>query len=508
MEQRKCTKIFKARQIKEIDALTIEYEAISSYDLLKHAVRNLEKEILPLIGREKKIIIFAGPGNNGGDALTLAKTLSYLQSNLIIYLCKYGHSLSVDCQIALTDIQETNIKISIDANPSKITLTPKDLIIDGLFGSGLTRPLKDEYAQIANHINQSGAEVYSIDIPSGLQGEETATENETIIIANKTFCFQQPKMAFFFSENEKYIGETHIIDLQTPCEVLEKIKTNYYLTTQKSINIKERAKFSHKGSFGHPLLIAGKRGMAGAAILSSKACIKTGCGLLTVHIPEDLNNILQISNPEAILDLDENPQCFSNIKDIIKYSAVGIGPGIGISAATLNGFKKILQETHSPMVIDADAINLLSQNKELISLIPVGSILTPHPKEFDRLIGSSANSKERFDKADQFAIETKLIIVLKGANSSIHLPNGEVYINSTGNSGMSTAGSGDVLTGIILSLLAQKYNPEDAAIIGVYLHGLAGDLALNEDSEESLIASDIISHIGKAFKMLKKETTN
>jgi NAD(P)H-hydrate epimerase len=385
-------------------------------------------------------------------------------------------------------------------------LTEHDIVIDGLFGSGLNRPLTGGFAAVVDYINKSDAHVVSIDIPSGLFGEDNrGNDREAIVKANLTLTFEFPKLAFFLAENAPYVGEWKTLEIGLHPDVIEKTETPYTMVTEEDISyvIQPRDRFAHKGTFGHALLIAGSKGKMGAAILAAKACLRSGAGLLTVHIPQRGEGVFQTNFPEAMLSFDTNVDFFSSVPELSPYNAIGVGPGMGQHMESGAAIERILQTNSKPMVIDADAINLLATNKSLISRIPERSILTPHPKEFDRIAGESASGYERLMKAKAFAVENHLIVVLKGAYTAICTTAGNIYFNSCGNPGMATAGSGDVLTGIILGLLAQGYEPETAAVMGVFIHGTAGDLAAIYQSEESLIASDIIDMLGKAFKQVK-----
>ena len=385
-------------------------------------------------------------------------------------------------------------------------LTEHDIVIDGLFGSGLNRPLTGGFAAVVDYINKSDAHVVSIDIPSGLFGEDNrGNDREAIVKANLTLTFEFPKLAFFLAENAPYVGEWKTLEIGLHPDVIERTETPYTMVTEEDISyvIQPRDRFAHKGTFGHALLIAGSKGKMGAAILAAKACLRSGAGLLTVHIPQRGEGVFQTNFPEAMLSFDTNVDFFSSVPELSPYNAIGVGPGMGQHMESGAAIERILQTNSKPMVIDADAINLLATNKSLISRIPERSILTPHPKEFDRIAGESASGYERLMKAKAFAVENHLIVVLKGAYTAICTTAGNIYFNSCGNPGMATAGSGDVLTGIILGLLAQGYEPETAAVMGVFIHGTAGDLAAIYQSEESLIASDIIDMLGKAFKQVK-----
>ena len=458
--------------------------------------------------KQTRIIIFAGQGNNGADALAIARLLTEESYRVETYLFNPTEHLSPDCEankrrLLLMDRVEFTEVIE-DFTPP--VLTEHDIVIDGLFGSGLNRPLTGGFAAVVDYINKSDAHVVSIDIPSGLFGEDNrGNDREAIVKANLTLTFEFPKLAFFLAENAPYVGEWKTLEIGLHPDVIERTETPYTMVTEEDISyvIQPRDRFAHKGTFGHALLIAGSKGKMGAAILAAKACLRSGAGLLTVHIPQRGEGVFQTNFPEAMLSFDTNVDFFSSVPELSPYNAIGVGPGMGQHMESGAAIERILQTNSKPMVIDADAINLLATNKSLISRIPERSILTPHPKEFDRIAGESASGYERLMKAKAFAVENHLIVVLKGAYTAICTTAGNIYFNSCGNPGMATAGSGDVLTGIILGLLAQGYEPETAAVMGVFIHGTAGDLAAIYQSEESLIASDIIDMLGKAFKQVK-----
>ena len=385
-------------------------------------------------------------------------------------------------------------------------LTDRDVVIDGLFGSGLNRPLTGGFAAMVKYINQSDATIVSIDIPSGLFGENNQTNDlDSIVRASLTLTFGFPKLAFFFPENAQYVGEWKVLDIGIHPDIVDNTSTPYMMVTEDDISevFQPRDKFSHKGTFGHALLIAGSKGKMGAALLAARSCLRSGTGLLTVHIPQRGEVIMQAAFPEAMISFDPHADYFTTVPEISIYSAIGVGPGLGQHLESAAALERLLQTTDKPVVLDADALNLIASNKDLLNRIPPRSILTPHPKEFDRIAGESNSMFERLKKAQSFAIEHKLCVVLKGTYTATCTASGNVYFNSCGNPGMATAGSGDVLTGIILGLLAQGAEPETAAVSGVFLHGTAGDLAAVYRSEESMIAGDITDMLGKAFKQIK-----
>lgn len=501
-------KLFTCSQISEIDRLTMNFEPISSIDLMERASDQVAWWITQHIDRDSPLWVFAGPGNNGGDALAVARMLAMAGYNCTVFLSPFGREPKGDPAFNLIRLQKQNkvpVKI-IDSEESIPEIPSEVVVVDGLFGSGLNKPLDGLAEKIVRKINLSWSTVISIDIPSGLFGEDNSNNNLSAVIkANHTLTFQFPKISFFFPENFQFTGDWEVLPIGLSSKAIGQTESNYFYLTKEYISgkIKKRDKFSHKGTFGHALLIAGSHGKMGAAVLSSKACLRSGVGLLTSHVPRLGYEIIQNSVPEAMTSIDTSEIIFSEVPDLATFSAIGIGPGLDKNAATQIAFKKLLQEQAGRMVIDADALNILAENQDWYRLIPENSILTPHPKEFERLAGSSANSFDRLQLQLQFSARHKVIVVVKGANTCITFPNGDVYFNSTGNPGMATGGSGDVLTGIILGLLAQSYSPEDAALVGVYLHGLAGDLAAAKFSQHAMIAGDIIEQLGAAFLQLE-----
>ncbi|OFX51548.1 MAG: bifunctional ADP-dependent (S)-NAD(P)H-hydrate dehydratase/NAD(P)H-hydrate epimerase [Bacteroidetes bacterium GWA2_30_7] len=493
-------KILNKEQILEADKFTIQNEPVLSIDLMERASEKCCKWIRKNIYFDSKIIIFCGIGNNGGDGLAIARQLKEFKKEVYIFPDKDNYS--EDFKTNFEKLSKANISIKTIRNINSIKeINPKDVIIDAIFGSGLNRPVNGIYGETINKINKSGCKIISIDIPSGLFCDSNST-SENIIKADYTLTFQFPKLSFLFSENEQYTGTWKVLDIGLHKEFIVHVKTsNYYITKAEISNkIITRKKFSHKGNFGHALLIAGSFGKMGAAVLASKSCLKSGVGLLTTHIPKVGYDIMQTSIPEAMVSVSNSKNEITSFPHLEKFSAIAIGPGIGTSKITQIELKKFLELCKKPLVLDADALNIISKNKTLLNFLPENTILTPHPREFDRLTKKHESGYERYLSQIEFSKKFNVIVILKGANTSISCPDGICYFNSTGNPGMSTAGSGDVLTGIILSLLSQGYSPVNSAITGVYIHGLAGDIACKNESYESLIAGDIINNLGKAFK--------
>lgn len=501
-------KILQSDQIREVDAYTIKNEPIPSVDLMERAAISITRWISEHFSSEKKVKIFVGPGNNGGDGLAVARQLIEFDFKTEVFLVKISDQLSADAEInieRLKKIETVKIK-EIYAKKDFPEIHQNDVVVDALFGSGLSRKLEGLPASIVKHLNHSEAEIVAVDIPSGLFGENNqSNDRESIIKATCTLTFQMPKLSFFLPENEPFVGKWEVLPIGLMQEAIGRIDSDYFMLTENDISGKiiQRSKFAHKGIFGHVMLIAGSYGKMGAAVLAARSCIRSGCGLVTVHVPKVGYEIMQTALPEAMISIDWSDIIFTNVPDIENYSCVGIGPGIGTKQNTKRALLDLFERVKYPMVIDADALNILAEQKELIKKIPGNSILTPHPKEFERLTGESADDYHRIKMQIKFAVDNKIILVLKGAHTSIALPDGTCYFNTTGNPGMATAGSGDVLTGIVLSLLGQGYNPADAAKIGVYLHGLAGDLASEKMGQEALIATDIIDNLGSAYLKLK-----
>lgn len=504
-------KIFTSAQMHDLDDYTIAHEPIKSLDLMERAARKLTTEFETKIANNYEVVVFAGPGNNGGDGLAMARMLTDDGYSVSVYLFNIKGHLSEDCATNKARLKDNKrlkafTEITQEFEPPK--LDANTVVIDGLFGSGINKALTGGYALLVKYINASPCRVVSIDIPSGLMPEDNSNNVRAHIIrANMTFTLQVPKLSFYFPENQVFIGELHTLDIGISREGMEETEAQYELLEKDFIHslVKERNSFAHKGTFGNALLVAGSYGMAGAAVLGAKACLKTGVGKVTVHTPRKNNDIIQISIPEAIVSRDKDETKFSEPIDTEDFDAMGIGPGLGQDEITAVALIAQLRRTQCPMVIDADALNILGSHRAWLQQLPKGAILTPHPKEFERLAGHGMDTYEQLDKARDQAQRMDILIIMKGHHTTICTPSGKVYLNSTGNSGMATAGSGDVLTGIITSLLAQGYKREEACLLGVYLHGLAGDIAASNLGEESLTASDIIKCLPNAFKAIKSK---
>lgn len=513
-------KIFTSEQISLIDKATLKCQSISDYDLVSRVAKVLRDWLnLNISFKNKKVKIFAGEGNNGNDAIALAALLGGKNITCDLFLLspnKKRWSMTRKQLVEELYIFGTVYVREINSVQDIPVLESGDIVIDGIFGTGVNRAVTGLVADVIDAVNLSGATVVSIDLPAGILAEKKSEfVNGSIIHATYTLTLEFPKLCLFFKENHKYVGEWHVMDIGLDLEIKQSLETPFNMVDNSVVKsiLKKRKKFSHKGDYGHGLLVAGSFGMGGSAILASRAALRSGLGLLTVHVPGRLYNIMQVSVPEAICTIDESDNiftsCFGNDvhnigidsygNELVKYKAVAVGPGIGKAPETVAALEEILSKCDKPMVLDADAINIISSHKELLKLVPENSILTPHPKEFARIAGDYSDTRDGAMMQMEFSREHKVTIVLKGANTSISTPGGSLWFNPLGNPGMATAGSGDVLGGVILGLLTQGYDAEQSAIAGVYIHSMAGDLASAQKGEASLVAGDIVDHLGEAF---------
>ena len=502
-------KILTSSQLKELDKYTIAHEPIASIDLMERAAIALTNAIIRRWDKSFKMVVFAGPGNNGGDALAVARMLSQRGYHVEVFLFNTKGKLSEECQTNLERLKMCGsvyfTEISTQFDPPE--LTESHVVIDGLFGSGLNKPLSGGFAAVVKYINASKAQVVAIDIPSGLMGEDnTYNIRQNIVHADVTLSIQLPKLSFLFPENEDVVGEWELLDIGLKQSYIDAAASPFSILGEEVIRpiVKPRKRFAHKGSFGHGLLIAGSYGMAGASILSAKACLRSGIGLLTVHTPIHNHDILQISVPEAIVQTDIHERYFAQPTDLSRYKAIAIGPGLGQEEDTALAMMEQIQGSNLPIILDADAINILSTHRNWLSRLPKRCILTPHLGELERLIGKCMDTYERLTKVKELAAYLQSYIIVKGAWTTIVTPEGEYFFNPTGNPGMATGGSGDVLTGILLALVAQGYSREEACKLGVYIHGLAGDIAAEDMTETGMISSDIINALPNAWKKIRQ----
>ena len=476
-------KIVNSAQIRELDSYTIAHEPIESIELMERAAKAITYNIMQTWTNKTPFVVFAGSGNNGGDALAVARMLASHDYEVSVYLFNIHDHLSEDC-----------------AKNKQRAL--------GLFGSGLNKPLAGGFASLVKYINQSPSKVVSIDLPSGLMTEDnTYNVRQNIIRADYTFTLQQLKLSMLLADNQPYLGEVRVLDIRLSPTYIQETVAQYQLLEEQDIRnrLHRRSPFAHKGDMGTAFLVAGCYGMAGAAVLATHACLRAGAGKVIVHTPKRNYGIMQTSVPEAVLQMDKEETIFSEPVETDDYEAVGMGPGLGKNETTAIALIAQIRRTQCPMVLDADALNILGNHRAWMQQLPEGLIFTPHPAEFDRLEGGVSNGcYDRLLKAIRLAERIHGYILLKGHYSALCTPDGKVFFNPTGNAGMATAGSGDVLLGIITGLLAQGYHSKDACLVGMYLHGLAGDLAVRDLGEESLLASDMIAYLPKAFLRIRE----
>ena len=493
-------KLLSPQQIHDWDAYTIANEPVSSIDLMERAAGKCTDFIIEQNFPAAGIKIFCGKGNNGGDGLAIARQLIETGYGPLVYILEFGAKGTDDFQENLHRLHQLTTEIHfIQSNEFFPAIDKDDLVIDALYGSGLNRPLQNLSEELVLHINETAATVIAVDVPSGMFIEKSS-KGIAVVKATHTLTFQSLKLCFLVAENAGLFGTVHVLDIGLHNTFTEDVKADFEMVTEDQVKsyFKPRKPFSHKGNHGHALLVAGNKGKMGAAVLAARACLRSGTGLLTVNVPEQSLVILQTAVPEAM--------CMSRETEIdfTKFSTMGIGPGLGTGEDSKQLLENILNNYKKPLVLDADALNIISANKEMLQKIPAGSVLSPHPKEFERLAGIADNDFDRIKLALTFSQQYPFVIILKG-HYTLTAFSGRGWFNSTGNSGLAKGGSGDVLTGILTAFMAQGYNPLQAAILGVYLHGLAADHALINQSPETMIASDIIEKLGTAFYDLSEE---
>ncbi|MFD2936336.1 NAD(P)H-hydrate dehydratase [Spirosoma flavum] len=498
-------KILNVDQIRSLDQSTIQHEPIAPINLMERAALTFVDWFVDRFTPTTPTKIFCGLGDNGGDGLAIARLLLEREYPIEVYVVRYAPRESDDFmhnhrRLKLVFDSVHYIELTHDIP----TIRHNEVVIDAILGSGLSRPSEGIVEDTVKAINRAPATVVSVDIASGLYPNQPNGSTDVIIEPDYTVTFQLPKLAFVLPKNGRYVGDWHILDIQLHKRYIDLAPTSYYFTQPREARLllRKRDRFSNKGSFGHALLLVGSYGKIGAAILAARACLRSGVGLLTVQVPQCGYTILQTVVPEAMCRPDGNQNVLTGIAPadqpgkqgpaLTDYSAIGIGPGIGKAPETLVMLKNLLPTLKKPIVVDADALNLLSENRELLNQLPPNSILTPHPKEFERLTKKWANDYQKLDLLREFAQKYRVVVVLKGAYSAVATPDGDIHFNSTGNPGLSTGGTGDVLTGILTSLLAQGYDPVEAAVLGVFAHGLAGDRVAEQRGPIGMTASDVI----------------
>tara|TARA_R110002074_G_scaffold213733_5_gene383479 strand:- start:1336 stop:2880 length:1545 start_codon:yes stop_codon:yes gene_type:complete len=500
-------KLYSTKQIYKADQISIKKEEIVSSELMERAALQLFNWIhLRMQGAPVKIHLFCGIGNNGGDGIALARHLLDHGYNISVYVINYSEKRSKDFLINLDRLKARKYWPSFMSSDDELPEIGKDdIIVDGIFGIGLNRTPDDWVIKVIQHLNKSEAFILSIDIPSGLFADQGSENIEAIVKSNFALSFQTPKLVFFLPQTGPFIEQWEVLDIGLDPEYLKVTETDYELIGKNealSIYI-PREKYAHKGTYGHALIVGGSYGKIGAVCLATNAALHAGSGLVTAYVPKIGYSILQTSLPEVMVITDSNEEVLETLAFDLEPTVVGIGVGMGTNDKTVAGFTDFLSKNKKPLVLDADALNILSKNKTLLKNIPENTILTPHPKELERLIGTWKDDFEKLGKVKKFSKKYKCIVVIKGAHTIV-VQNHKGYVNTTGNPGMATAGSGDVLTGIITGLLAQGYSALNAAIFGVYLHGKAGDIAVESSGYQSLVASSLITSIGSAYLDLFK----
>lgn len=497
-------KVFSAAQHRELDAATLREHRLDSLQLMERAASAwVEAFVRRYPRQEREVVVVAGSGNNGGDGLAIARLLRFRGYTVRVIAVGLG-TPSDDNAANRRRAKDTGVPLR-DWSPGDDLpgLPPAGMVIDALFGTGSSRPIEGKLAGLVDHLNAAPVTRIAVDLPSGLYADRPA--EGTIVRADRTLSLGYPKLALFAPANTDYLGDWELVPFELSADYPAAAQVANYMLTGEEVAqlLRRRSANDHKGTFGHALLVAGAFEKMGAAVICARAILRAGAGLVTAHVPRSGYEIMQISFPEAMCSVDSHRYQFTNARHAERYDVVGVGPGLGTDEATAKGLGKLLDSVERPMVIDADALNIIAR-QDWLARIPRGSVLTPHPKEFERLFGQTPDDFARWQLQRTRARELGLVILCKTGYTSIATPDGEVYFNSSGNPGMGTGGTGDALTGVLTGLLAQGYSPTAAARLGVYLHGLAGDLAAEELEQESLLAEDVVSHLGKAFRTLHR----
>ena len=503
--------ILSAENIRAADKATMEAQGIASIELMERAAVRCTDRILHHCDqrnfgflRSSRFLVIAGPGNNGGDGLAIARLLHSAGIAVRVMQLKFGMQ-SPDNAANAERLIGTGISFQDIEEPADLELNKDEVVIDALFGTGLKKPITGWLSVLVKQLNSASNTVIAIDMPSGLFAEHNSNDHRSIVQADLTLTFEVPKRAMLLAENETFLGKVEVIPIGLDQNFIASLPVKEFLVREKDAIdlLPPRSKFDHKGNFGHALIIAGSSDKAGAAVLAVRSALRSGVGLVTAHVPGSVVPIMHASAPEAMCSIDPS-RSISDLPKLDQFTAIGIGPGLEVNSDNELLVKYLIQSTSSNLILDADALNILSANKTWLSFLPKNSILTPHPKEFDRLSGErSLNGSDRLNKAREMSIKLGVIIILKGAHTAICSPAGQVFFNSTGNPGMAKGGSGDALTGLLTGLLAQGLQPLQASILGVFLHGRAGDLAAESKGQDGMIVSDLIENLADAWKLLR-----
>lgn len=496
-------KIFSAEQLYEADKTTIEKQEITSEELMERAgIQIFQWFHQRLNGAPLPIHIFCGIGDNGGDGLVVGRLLIEHGYTVNLYVVNCSDKRSKNFLLNYAKIKNVTKKwpILMKGEDDFPEINSEDIVVDAIFGIGLNRCPGGWVKKLIQYLNNSKAFKLAIDIPSGLYSNSPLEDKEAVLKANHTLTFQAPKLAFFLPETAGFVSNFDVLDIGLDLEFLHTTEPLAQLISKLEAQkfYQPREKFGHKGTYGHALIVAGSYGKIGAAVLSTTAAFRIGAGMVTAFVPKCGYTILQTAIPEAMVFTDKEEEFISVISFDFDPSAIGIGMGIGKNKATVKALKDIFQKKNIPFVIDADALNNISENKELLKLLPKNSVLTPHPGELKRLIGEWKNDYDKLEKVKKFSDKYQVVIVIKGAYT-ITVYGNKLYINTTGNPGMATAGSGDALSGVITGLLSQGYDPLLASVFGVYMHGRAGDIASVQMGYEAIMAGDIIDNLAEAY---------
>lgn len=501
-------KIFNTKEIYEADKFTLVKQQISADDLMERAAIQVFNWMhTRLAGNLSPIHVFCGVGNNGGDGLVLARHLHQYGYRVAVHIIEFSGSRSAEFSTNLDRLRDVDVCPNFLDEKSKIPDLEKEaFIVDAIFGIGLKRDVAPWVIKIFQEINRSKALVLSVDIPSGLFMEHKVPETNAAIKANYVLSFQVPKLIFFLPGTGVFMDHWELLDIGLDKDFLLTAPSDYELIGRDEVLAfyRPREKFSHKGTYGHVLIVGGSYGKMGAVVLASKGGLYSGSGLVTAFVPKCGYVPLQSAFPELMVLTDTNETEITDIVFDIVPTVIGIGVGMGTGSCAVQAFAKFLKNNKTPLVIDADGLNILSRHPELFSDLPPKTVLTPHPKELERMLGKWENDFDKLKKTKKFSKKYDCVVVIKGAHT-ITVYGDKGYVNTTGNPGMATGGSGDVLTGVITGLLAQGYPTLEAAIFGVYLHGRAADMAIGECGCQALVATDIINALGKAYWDLLKD---
>ncbi|MBX2947890.1 MAG: NAD(P)H-hydrate dehydratase [Crocinitomicaceae bacterium] len=506
-------KILSATQLKIVDALTIERQHISSIDLMERVAKICAERICSQYTADLPVVVFCGMGNNGGDGLAIARLLSEQNRMVQVIVVRHTEHFSADAQVNFDrlpeSLQATLITVRSENDAGQLHIKENTCVIDAMLGTGINKPVTGILETVIHKINSAPCTVISIDVPSGLMIDHSSGElPDACVQADLVLSLQLPKLAYLFPENKRIVPHFECVDIGLDQQALLEQPSPYYFAERQDIAalLVPRNKFSHKGTYGHALLLAGSSGTSGAAVIAAEACLRSGAGLLTVHSTKQTVDALSYRLPEAMTQTDEHDSFITFCDDLSSYRAIGFGPGVGRASETQQLLKSVIQRFQGRLIIDADGLNILAENKTWLEFLPKDTILTPHPKEFERLAGPSDTHFDRLQKARAFATRYTCILILKDTYTHICMPDGSVVFNSTGNAGLAKGGSGDCLTGIILGLLTRGYPPPQAALTGTFIHGYTADLCAEMMSQESILITDVIRQLPCAFKQL--ESTN